>query len=110
VGLYEDLINRIIQRHGFAFTADDFYCWCYSFGINFKNYIRFKQLMRLFSSGFTRHYQTTMALVMKHYLNSHCTTHCLTSRKINADGRRLHLDGMRLLRHSFHQLALPRKP
>lgn len=90
-GTYEELIIKIIKRHNFALNSNDFYRWLYSFNINFKNYVRFRQLTKIFISKHTIEYQKILLLLFEDFFNNDCTSHCLTSRKITGSGRKMHL-------------------
>jgi hypothetical protein len=39
-----------------------------------------------------------LMLILKDYLNGYCIHHCLTSRKISEKGRKMHVEGIRLLK------------
>lgn len=47
VRMYEDLISKIIGINHLNTTVEDFYLWLETYGINYKNYIRFNSVKRI---------------------------------------------------------------
>lgn len=45
---FDQSIGKMIERRGLDISKEEFYEWLSSFGINYKNYIRFTELRRLF--------------------------------------------------------------
>lgn len=102
------MIDRIIARHSLSFSVADFYSWLCSFNINFKNYIRFKQILKILSLEGVRvkSYQRVLILLLQKYLSDFCMQHSLTSRKINGKGKRMHIEGIRLLQQSLFKVSM----
>lgn len=46
---YDQSVSRMIEIRGIEVSLQGFHEWLGSFGINYKNYIRFTELRRLFA-------------------------------------------------------------
>jgi hypothetical protein len=97
VRMYEELINKIIDFHGFATTAEDFYRWLEGYGINYKNYIRFCSVKKIMGSKKRRDHLAIFKVVLKEYIKVGAITHCLTSKRIDRASMEMHLEGLRHL-------------
>ena len=53
VRMYEDLISKIIGINRFNTTVEEFYLCLETYGINYKNYIRFNSVKRIMVQSIT---------------------------------------------------------
>lgn len=51
-------------------------------------------------------YQKVLVLLLQNYLSDFCMQHSLTSRKINGKGKRMHIEGIRLLQQSLLKASM----
>lgn len=96
--MYEDLINKIIALHGFSTTSEEFYRWLESYGINYKNYIRFCSVKKIMGSKKRKDHLAIFRILIKEYIKVSAITHCLTSKRIDRASMEMHLEGLRQLK------------
>lgn len=93
--LFDTLISETISTRNFQLTVEEFHRWLTSFRINFKNYIRFKEVRLLYRDESNPNMSSIFRTILRHYTNSVGITHILTSKRIERRSLSMHLKGLR---------------
>lgn len=91
VKAYEELILRIIEVNRFNTDEVKFYTWLGSFGVNYRNYIKYSSVKRIFTSKKRKDHLAIFRIVVQQYTKILGITHCLSSKRIENESIKMHL-------------------
>lgn len=94
---YDRKLTLIASRFKTGFTNDSFYSWIEGFGINFKNYIRESQVNQIIKQNQPLHFRKAFVVLLDLYCKECGVLHCLTSKRIERNSVKMHLEGAKNL-------------
>jgi hypothetical protein len=101
VGYYDSQIEAVIGKFQLATSKTGFIEWLNAFNINFKNYIRFNEIKKIFAHPHSSAMQLILRILLRQYLNGYAICHCLTSRRIEKVAIKMHLEGLLGIQNDF---------
>jgi hypothetical protein len=95
--IYGTVIDSWLAKFSSSNSREDFYSWLGSFSIDFKNYIRFTELNKVFTPHARPDFLALLRVLLRVHLRETGLAHSLTSKRIESGAVRMHLEGLRLL-------------
>lgn len=83
VRLYDKIIERIIVKQCLSVSCEQFLSWLLSFKINFRNYIKPREINKIARTKHCEQHQLIYRVILREFMTQMGITHCLTSKRLD---------------------------